>query len=387
MKKLIIYCFLFFSITSSAVYGIYPADKKLNKEKLKVIHEHLASNISNNKIAGAVVLVAQDNKVMFQEAAGFSDIESGKKISKDQVFRLASMSKPVTGTAIMMLIDQGKISLNDPLSKFIPSFKDLKVAVSKDQIVPANREVTIKDLLTHSSGIGQGGFSSAIIDKIVRHTEETLAEYIPELSNVPLDFQPGTKTGYSALAGFDILGRIVEIVSGESLDKFLSRHLFAPLEMKNTGFANFREKVMERIPVMYKRTDNKMEKDSGAGKIFLDSTYFSGAAGLIGTIEDYSHFALMLVNGGTYKGKRILSPGIIEEMSSPQLPEGVIFNPGQSWGLSMRVITTDNGSGGTSYKGMLWMERCLGHTLLGGSCKPYRSPLHDQCIQYWRCRC
>jgi CubicO group peptidase (beta-lactamase class C family) len=178
------------------------------------------------------------------------------------------MSKPITGVAILMLIDQGKISLNDPLSKYIPQFKNMSIAIAntdpgaKYTTVPAYREVTIKDLLTHSSGIGQGKISSAEIAKITPSAFVTLSEYIPKFASVPLEFQPGSLTGYSPKAGFEILGRVVEIVSGETFDKFLSKHLFMPLEMKNTSFAYSPKSLRERIPVMYKTTDKGLIRET-----------------------------------------------------------------------------------------------------------------------------
>ena len=378
MKKTVISLMLIIGFLASNAQSQYSVagKQRLDEGKLNKIHEHIVANIKSGSIPGAVVLVAQNGKILHYEVAGSSDIESGKALTKDNVFRMASMSKPITGVAILMLIDQGKISLNDPLSKYIPQFKNMRVAIAnkntKEQnykpdpnapagavssegrytTVPANREITIKDLLTHSSGIGQGKISYSEIDKISRGTYKTLAAYIPKLANAPLEFQPGTATGYSPLAGFEILGRVVEIVSGETLDKFLSNHLFKPLEMKNTGFGNFQKSVWKKIPVMYKRTDKGLIRDTDQQSTFLDSIYFSGAAGMVSTTEDYYHFAQMLANGGTYKGKRIISQGIINQMSSPQLSDTVKgFASGQIWGLSVRVVTSDNGSAAPLQKG------------------------------------
>ncbi len=345
------------------------AGEKLNSDKLKRIHEHLISNIQKGSIPGAVVLVGQNGRIVFSDAQGYSDIGLKKPLTKDNVFRLASMSKPITGTAILMLAGEGKISLGDPLSKYIPAFKDMKVAVPdktngdkqssgqvlpdlKYTLVPAVREITIRDLLTHSSGIGQGGAGSVEMNKIRRGSGENLAAYIPKLAAAPLDFQPGTRTGYSALAGFDILGRVVEIVSGEPLDQYLSEHLFRLLEMNNTGFAGFKKGVRNRIPVMYKRTDKGLVRDEKEQNTFLDSIYFSGAAGMIGTMEDYYHFARMLADGGIYKGKVILKPEMIKETTSPQLADTIKgFSTGQTWGLSVRVVTSDNGAAAPLPKG------------------------------------
>lgn len=378
MKKTVISLMLIFGFLASNAQNHFSISEKqkLDEGKLNNIHEHIVDNIKTGSIPGAVVLVAQNGKIIHYEATGSSDIESGKFLTKDDVFRLASMSKPITGVAVLLLIDQGKISLNDPLSKYIPQFKNMRVAtankisrekdyqsdpnapaggvssVAKYNTVPANREITIKDLLTHSSGIGQGKISSSEIDKISRSTYKTLAVYIPKLANAPLEFQPGTLTGYSPLAGFEILGRVVEIVSGERLDKFLSNHLFKPLEMKNTGFGNFPKSVWKKIPVMYKRTDKGLIRDTVQQSTFIDSIYFSGAAGMVSTMEDYYHFAQMLANGGMYKGKRIISREIINQMSSPQLSDTIKgFSPGQIWGLSVRVVTSDNGSASPLPKG------------------------------------
>jgi CubicO group peptidase (beta-lactamase class C family) len=378
MKKTVISLMLIIIFLASNGQNHYSISekKRLDKRKLDKIHEHIVDNIKTGSIPGAVVLVAQKGKILHYEATGYSDIESGKVLTKDNVFRMASMSKPITGVAVLLLIDQGKISLNDPLSKYIPQFKNMRVATTKkhtseqdyqpdpnapaDRVssmvryntVPANREITIKDLLTHSSGIGQGQISSSEIYKIPREIYENLAVYIPKLANAPLEFQPGTSTGYSPLSGFEILGRVVEVVSGETLDKFLSNHLFKPLEMKNTGFGNFQKSVSKKIPVMYKRTDKGLIRDTVQQSTFIDSVYFSGAAGMVSTIEDYYHFAQMLMNGGTYKGKRIISREIINQMSTPQLSDTIkYFSSDQTWGLSVRVVTSDNGSAAPLTKG------------------------------------
>ena len=207
-------------------------------------------------VAGAVTLVARKGRIAHFEARGMMDLEAKKPMPKDGLFRLASMSKPITGVAIMMLVEEGKVRLNDPVSRFIPEFKGLdKVAVAKPGASPApparlprrggsalrcragDATITIGDLLKHGSGLVSGGLGASAVARIAPRTPtDTLATYIPKLAAVPLDFQPGTLWRYSGQAGFDVLSRIVEVVSGQTFDVFLRQRLFDPLGMKDTGF-------------------------------------------------------------------------------------------------------------------------------------------------------
>jgi len=227
-----------------------PEEVGLSSERLQRIRQMLQRRIDAGDIAGAVTLVARNGRVAHFEAHGLMDIETKKPMAKDAIFRLASMTKPVTGVAIMMLVEEGKVRLTDPVSKFIPEFKDMKVAVAKTSApagrgatapqfytVPAEREITVRDLLTHTSGLVSGTTSTAEAAKVARKPNETLAEYIPRLGSVPLEFQPGSRWSYSPGAGFDTLGRIVEIVSGQTFDQFLKQRIFDSLGMKDTFFS------------------------------------------------------------------------------------------------------------------------------------------------------
>jgi CubicO group peptidase (beta-lactamase class C family) len=236
-------------LAAASIQAAKPEEVGLSAERLGRIHETIQRHIAAHDISGAVTVVARQGRVAHFEAQGAMDLESKKPMTKDALFWIASMSKPITGVAILMLVEEGKVRLTDPVSKFIPEFRGLKVAMMQEHIgptgapaptgdtatpsfytVPATREITIRDLLTHTSGLVSGGpASSAEVQKVARKSGETLADYIPRLGAVPLDFQPGTRWSYSPGAGFDTLGRVVEIVSGQSYDQFLKQRIFDPL--------------------------------------------------------------------------------------------------------------------------------------------------------------
>jgi CubicO group peptidase (beta-lactamase class C family) len=260
------------------------------------------------------------------------DIDAKKPMTKDALFRLASNSKPVTAAAVMILFEEGKLRLTDPVSKFIPEFRDAKVAVAYEHpptptsasaspyyTVPATRDITILDLLTHTSGLASGGPTNTDYQKIMRSRKptDTLADIIPQLGALPLDFQPGSQWHYSPTGGFDTLGRIVEIASGMSFDRFLRERLFEPLDMRDTGF-NVPESDAARLVTIYRRTETGLEKGRNSSGI-ANHSYFSGAAGLTSTAEDYYKFFQMLCNGGILNGKRILSPWTVDLMFSNQV--------------------------------------------------------------------
>jgi CubicO group peptidase (beta-lactamase class C family) len=343
-----------------------PEDVGLSSERLMRVHDAVQRHIDAGSLSGAVTLVARHAKIAHLEAHGLLDVESKKPMPKDGVFRLASMSKPITAVAVMMMVEEGKVRLNDPVSRFIPEFKSMKVAVAKPNargggaapagpggpgrggpppdvdLVSSTREITIRDLLTHGSGLLSGGLGNAAAGQAaVRGPNDTLATYIPKLGAVALDFQPGTLWRYSGLAGFDILSRVVEIASGKSFDQFLRERLFDPLGMKDTGFA-LTPTIQPRLVTLYRRGQNGLERVPDQSGL-SSSTYFSGAGGLVSTAEDYAQFGTMLVNGGELNGKRYLSPRTIElmtvnhtgDMAGGQMgmsPKGIGF------GLGVQVI-------------------------------------------------
>jgi CubicO group peptidase (beta-lactamase class C family) len=334
----------------------------MSAERLTRIHDAALRHIEGKDVAGVVTLVARKGKIVHFDAQGFADIDAKKPMMKDSIFRLASMSKPITAVAVMMMVEDGKVRLTDRVSAFIPEFKTMKVAVAKGttdkpvqmpafgrggppqappefDLVPAAREITVMDLLTHTSGLMSGGVSGMEQGKVApRSPSDTLASYIPKLAQTPLDFQPGTLWRYSGLYGFDVLARIVEITSGLPYDQFLQQRLFTPLGMKDTGFAPTPER-MARVATVYQRGPNGLAPAANANQL-ISGTYFSASGGLMSTAEDYLQFAQMLVNGGVLNGRRYLSPKTVELMTANHtgdMVNGQFGRPAHGMGFALGV--------------------------------------------------
>jgi len=331
-----------------------PEQVGLSSERLQRIRETMQRHIDEHDISGAVTLVARKGHIAHLEAHGLMDVEAKKTMAKNAIFRIWSMTKPVAGTAILMLMEEGKVRLNDPVSKFIPEFQGMKVAVPQNRppglspndptpfyTVPAVREMNVQDLLTHVSGLASGPISNGEAAKIPKFYAGTIGDAIPKLGATPLEFQPGSRWSYSPGAAFDTLGRIVEVASGMSFDKFLKQRLFDPLGMKETSFHPAADQT-HRIPATYHRAGNAMTRlDANARMLTLyGGEYSSGAGGLYSTIEDYAAFAQMLLDGGRLNGKRLLSPKSVDLMSSIFVPDTVPGRqPGRAFGLSVQVIS------------------------------------------------
>jgi len=348
--------------------GGVPATSKaeevgMSTERLQRIHDAVARHIDAKDVSGAVAIVARRGKIVYFEAQGLADIDGRKPMMKDSIFRLASMSKPITSVAVLMMLEEGKVRLTDRVSQFIPEFKTMKVAVAKGttdkpvqmpgvgrggppaappefDLVPAAREITVRDLLTHTSGLMSTGVSGIVQAQVApRSPSDTLANYIPKLAQTPLDFQPGTLWRYSGLYGFDVLARIVEIASGTAYDQFLQQRLFTPLGMKDTGFAPAPER-MARVATVYQRTPDGSLRPAPNANQLISGTYFSASGGLMSTAEDYLQFAQMLVNGGTLNGKRYLSPKTVELMTSNHtgdMVNGQFGRPAKGMGFGLGV--------------------------------------------------
>jgi len=342
-----------------------PEDVGLSSERLARITEMMKRHVAAGEISGGVTLVARHGRIVHLEATGTTDVDTKKPMTKDAVFRIASMTKPVTGVAIMMMMEEGKLKITDPVSKYIPSFKDLKVAVAEPKrgaaasaaadeptpvkyySVPAEREITIRDLLTHVSGLASGPMSNDSIRRpeIARKPTDTLADYIPRLGKSLLEFQPGSRWSYSPQAGFDTLGRIVEITSGMPFDQFLRQRVFDPLGMKDVSF--YPTDTLEPRMVTPYQLDpkGKMSKNTNPGSM-QSKVYFMGSGGLITTAEEYAKFAQMLVNGGELNGKRLLSPRTVTYMASVHASDKLDGRvPGEGFGLSVRVVRDGVASG------------------------------------------
>jgi CubicO group peptidase (beta-lactamase class C family) len=337
-----------FSLTAASLPSTKPEDLGLSTERLRQIHAMVQRHIDAGDITGAVVLVARKGQIAYLEAQGVMDLESKKPMTRDSMFRMASMTKPVIGTSIMMMLEEGKLQLGDPVSKYIPEFKDMKVAVlieaghgpgnpPKFYTMPAERPITIKDLLTHTSGLSSGPMGQSEVAKIRRQPTETLADYIPRLATTPLEFQPGTHWMYSPSDGFDVLARIVEVTSGMPLNRFLKQRIFDPLDMPDTSHYPS-DAQMSRLVTAYQKTATGLVKNENSLSM-SSKVYFAGGGGLVSTIDDYSHFAQMLANGGELNGRRLLSPLTVKLMSSVHIPYTLPGRTlGEGFGLSVRVM-------------------------------------------------
>ena len=347
------------SVVSAASTGVKPEDVGLSSERLQRISQMIQRRIAAGDIAGAVTIVARKGKVAHLSAQGVMDLSTKQPMTAASMFRIASMTKPVVGVAVMMMVEEGKLRLNDPVSRYIPEFRGMKVAVAQPAggqaggaqpgggrgteprfyTVPAQREITLKDLLTHVSGLGSGPMGNSDIAKVARKEGEKLADYIPRLGGTALEFQPGSRWTYSPGAGFETLGRIVEIASGMPLDRFVRTRIFDPLNMKDITFWPT-DAQWPRVATVYARSPNGLTKSEMPNDTMSRNVYFRGSGGLYSTAEDYIPLGMMLANGGELNGKRLLSRKSVEMMSAVHVPDTLPGRPaGEGYGLSVRVVT------------------------------------------------
>ncbi len=345
----------------------------LSTARLQRIDALMQHFINRGVISGGVTLVARRGRVAHLQAHGLAEIESARQMQTDALFRLASMTKPVIAVAILVLAEEGKLLITDPVSNFLPTFKAQHVAVPNGapanwaitdlkaggfHLEPASREITIKDLLTHTSGMGSAtagvSFEQTAAVLGTFRPGDCLGDVIPRMGPVPLSFQPGAIWEYSPLFGFDTLAHIVELVSGSSIDRFLQERIFQPLGMRDTAFSVPADKL-SRLAVVYNRTPSGLRAAQSAWFIDLQTTpenrYYSGGGGLAGTAEDYGRFGMMLANGGQLDGERVLSRRTVALMATNHigtLPLDRAFGDmrGYRFGLGVRVVD-DSGEAST----------------------------------------
>ena len=328
------------------------------------IQRTIDAYIQNQELAGGALLVRRDEEVLYENTFGYSNIAARQAIARDSLYRLMSMTKPLTAVAVMQLAEQGKIELDAPLNHYLHGFTAMRVVDDKryayhegmnalsllpglltfrlkaPRTVPAERDITIRDLLCHASGLEQGiyGLISMKLDKSKR---ESLAALEQKYSTMPLDFQPGKGGGYSPLAGFDLLARVVEVVSGLPFDAYLQQNLFDPLGMQDTTF-RLDDAQTARLVHVYKREKNRL-KDVTDTAEDMDSLlkrgehYTAGCGGLFSTLHDYDRFAHMLLNGGEVDGVRVLQPETVRLMGQQGSPDYPDPDPGCAWGLGMKI--------------------------------------------------
>lgn len=312
-----------------------PQEPGLVSERLARIRALFDADVANGTIPGAVALVARHGKLAYLESFGYRDREQQLPMGTDSIFRIASMTKPMVSASIMMLAEEGRLRLVNPVSTYLPEMRGLQVGVEyagasgapELRLVEAGREMSVQDLLRHTSGLTYGQFGDSLVKKAYRDANvfdpnQSTAEFITKLSKLPLANQPGEVWDYSMST--DVLGRIVEVVSGMTLDKFIATRITGPLGMRDTGFCIDKDKAgrvaePQNDPATGKRPP--MTRDLTVKPAFL-----SGGGGMVSTAPDYLRFAQMLLNGGELDGVRILARKTVALMASDHLPPGVRFS-------------------------------------------------------------
>ena len=328
----------------------------------------LKKYVLDHEIAGVVLLVRKDGELVYDKAFGYADIENKIPATKKTMFRLASMTKPITAIAVMQLVEMGKIGLYQSVETYLPVFKgqkcckNNKMAVQyqpdpqnptgdgfreflKQEIplVPAQRPITVFDLLNHSSGLGMGQVGCTLAQSVALYGQ-TIGQRAEAYGKIPLDFQPGTASGYSSVVAFEVLAAIIEAVSGEDFEGYLQNHIFKPMGITDITFRP-NEEQQNRIPRLYQyqqetgtlvdvtETDKHWERMNT-----LATDYCSASTGLYGTMEDYEKIAQMLLNRGMFHGVRILKPETVDLMAGKGISHNSRSNPGVYWGLSVYVM-------------------------------------------------
>ena len=328
-----------------------PGPASFSRARLQRVGDYIRNEIAGGRIPGAIMLIQQHGQPVYFKNFGVRDVATRLPMTADTIFRLYSMSKPITSVAAMMLVEDGKLALDDPVAKYIPAFAGVKVGVEKrDQdgkrliaLEPLKRPITIEDLLRHTSGLTYGFYGDSAVRKLYVNSDLfegdfDNAEFAERLAKLPLAEQPGTLWDYGHST--DVLGRVIEVVSGQSLFQFERERLLDPLGMADTAFyvadAAKRPRIAEPMP-----DDRFVTPVAGIRDPILPRRWESGGAGMVGTIGDYARFAQMLLNGGTFEGRRYLKPETIALMTSDHIgPETKIgrdyfYFPGPSAGFGL----------------------------------------------------
>lgn len=328
-----------------------PESAGMSSERLARIDQWLQERVDRNEIPGSMMIVVRHGKIVHYNAVGYNDTQTKEPLTREHIFRIMSMSKAITSVAVMLLYEGGKLELDDPVSKYIPEFKNPQVLVyfnpqdTTYAAAPAKKEVTIRHLLTHTAGITYSHplYKKAGIPDFFSTEPKTLAETIPALARLPLMHEPGEKWTYGL--NTDVLGYVVERVSGMRFGEFLKQRIFDPLGMEDTGFY-LPDSKKNRLMHLYTEPDTAQygvrrhpdwaeENYPIAGA----KTYESGGAGLTSTVLDYARFLQMLLNGGSYNGHQLLSRKTIELMSTNQIGNLGTGDPDAGFGLGFEIVT------------------------------------------------
>ena len=315
----------------------------MNIEKLKKIDEITKKRIEDKRLVSACYAICQDNEKIYENAFGYADIENKIPLTPSTEMRLASMTKPITGVALMKVVEEGKVSLDDKVSKYIPSFKNMNVAIIDDKgritgQYPSRNEIEVRDLLNQASGLGEGEAGNRAWKDYRIKEGDTLATVVPKFGGQLLDFEPRTNFIYSWTQAFDTAAYIVELVTGTEFEEYILKNILHPIGCYDTVYTPSEEQL-SRLMKMYDARDGKITEIDMGGRIFGDVplSYRAAGAGMIGTLNDYMKFAGMLYNEGTFNGAQVLKPETVKLMatvSNVGLPADFV----EAWGLSMRVI-------------------------------------------------
>lgn len=312
---------------------VKPEEVGLSSPRLARIGEHFQRYIDAGKVAGTLTLIARQRKVAYLEAQGHLEIERRRPVTPDSVFRIYSMTKPITTVGLMMLYEQGRLQLDDPVHRFIPSWRDLRVFVGGNhptwKTAPVERPMTIRDLLSHTSGLTYGFMERTNVDAAYRklgvadraRPGYTLRDMVDTLAELPLEFSPGTRWNYSVST--DVVGHLIEIISGQRLDAYLREHVLQPLGMVDTGFV-IADEQRARFAANYERqADGRLRLiDDPANSVYRQCSFFSGGGGLVSSARDYFRFTAMMANKGELDGIRLLGRKTVELMTVNHLPDG-----------------------------------------------------------------
>jgi CubicO group peptidase (beta-lactamase class C family) len=347
-----------------------PESVGMSGGRLARLGEGMKSLVDQGRLAGVVTMVARHGKLVAFDAAGKRELAADLPMQKDSIFRIYSMTKPITGVAMMMLFEEGKWQLNDPVEQYLPEFSGLKVygtdaggnVAMKDQAHP----LTMRELMSHTGGFTYGFFSNTPVDKLQRDADVlniniTLDEMIKRIAKLPLNTQPGSEWHYSV--SVDIQGYIVQKLSGMPLEEFLERRIFKPLGMTDTGFYVPADKLKRLAEFYDYDKDGKLEVYKGwlNHDFSAKPALSSGGGGLVSTAADYMRFCQMLLNGGKLDGVRLLSPRSVELMRTNVLsPAMATFTPGTGFGLDFAVYTDTVAAGGYYGKGTFWWGGAAG---------------------------
>lgn len=363
--SLLIFLFsLLDTIAQTILQSANPETQGFSSERLKQLDANINQWIKEDQLNGATAIVLRNGKIVYHKSFGFANKGQNIPMRNDNIFRIASMTKPIISVAAMMLYEEGKFLLTDPVSKFIPEFKNPVVLDKYNATdttyttVPAKREITVRDILAHTSGIGYAQIGSGTANAIYYKNKinggigtpySTLKDVITRLAKLPLFVQPGEEFYYGL--NTDVLGYLIEVISGMPLDKYLQQKIFDPLGMKDTYFFLPKEK-QTRLVALYTQGNNKMRIQDSLislnGTFSRDfpkttnGTYFSGGAGLASTAYDFALFGQMLLNGGELNGKRIVSPATVQLMASNQIGERLMWgdaNKTRRFGLGLGILT------------------------------------------------